>query len=54
MFENFRNKYTEIYELGPTHFFICTWISMASMSKRKTEKRLKTLTDIDKLLMVKN
>ena len=27
---------------------------MASMSKRKTEKRLKLLTDIDKLLMVKN
>ena len=33
VFENFRNKCTEIYELDPTHFFVCTWISMANLFK---------------------
>ena len=28
--ENFRNMCIKVYELDPTHFFICTWISMAS------------------------
>ena len=23
VFENFRNKYIEIYELDPAHFFVC-------------------------------
>ena len=31
VFENFGNKCIEIYELDPAHFFITTWISMASM-----------------------
>ena len=34
VFENLGNKCTEIYELDPAHFFICTWISMASMFKK--------------------
>ena len=31
VFENFRNKYIEIYEVDLAHFFISTWISMASL-----------------------
>ena len=31
VFGNFRNKCIEIYELDPAHFFICTWITMASL-----------------------
>ena len=34
VFENFRNKCIEIYELDPAHFFICTRISMTSMFKK--------------------
>ena len=34
VFENFRNKCIEIYELDPAHFFVCTRISMASMFKK--------------------
>ena len=33
VFENFRNKCIEIYELDPTHFFVCTLISMANLFK---------------------
>ena len=33
VFENFRNKCIEIYELDPAHFFISTRISMASLFK---------------------
>ena len=36
--ENFRNKCTEIYELDPANFFICTWISMASLVKENRGK----------------
>ena len=31
VFENFRNKCIEIYELEPAHFLFCTRISMASL-----------------------
>ena len=34
VFENFRDKCLEIYELDPAHFFICSRISMASMFKK--------------------
>ena len=34
VFETFRNKCIEIYELDPVSFFICTMISMASMFKK--------------------
>ena len=33
VFENFRNMCIKEYELDPAHFFICNWISMASMFK---------------------
>ena len=33
VFENFRNKCIEIYELDPAHFFVCTRISMVSLFK---------------------
>ena len=38
VFENFRNKCIEIYELDPAHFFICSWISMASLFKKDRSK----------------
>ena len=38
VFENFRNKCIEIYELDPAHFFVCTWISMASIFKENRNK----------------
>ena len=38
VFENFRNKCIEIYELDPAHFFICTRISMASLFKKDRSK----------------
>ena len=34
VFENFRNKCIEIYELDLAHFFLCTWISMARLFKK--------------------
>ena len=34
VFENFRNKCIDIYELDPAHFFFCSWISMASLFKK--------------------
>ena len=33
VFENFRNMCIKVHELDPAHFFICTWISMASLFK---------------------
>ena len=38
IFENFRNKCIEMYELDPAHLFICTRISMASMFKENRGK----------------
>ena len=38
VFENFRNKCIEIYEFDPAHFFVCTWISMASLFKKDRSK----------------
>ena len=51
VFENFRNKCIEIYELDPAHFLVSARISMTSMFK-KTKVELGLLTDIDMLLMV--
>ena len=34
VFENFRNKCIEIYELDPAHFLVCIWFSMASLFKK--------------------
>ena len=40
IFENFRSKCIDIYELDPPHFsfLICTWISMASLFKESRGK----------------
>ena len=51
VFENFRNKCTEIYEFDPAHFLSApglTW--QACLKKAKVELELST--DIDMLLMV--
>ena len=51
VFENFRNKCIEIYELDPAHFLSASGLSWQA-SLEKTEIRLELLTDIDMLLMV--
>ena len=51
MFENFRNKFIEIYELDPAHFLSALGLAwQACLKKSKVE--LELLTDIDMLLMV--
>ena len=47
IFENCRNKYVEIYELDPSHFLLA-WQACL----KKTEVKLKFLTNIDMLLTV--
>ena len=39
VFENFRNKCLEVYELDPAHFMVITRISMASLLK-ENERRI--------------
>ena len=51
MFENFRNKCIEIYELDPAHFLSMPRLAWQACFK-KTEIRLELLTDMDMLLMV--
>ena len=51
VFENFRNKCIEIYELDSAHFFSAPGLAWQACLK-KTRIRLKLLTDIDMLLMV--
>ena len=51
VFENFRNKCIEIYELDPAHFLSATGLARQACFK-KTEVRLELLTDINMLLMV--
>ena len=50
VFENFRNKYIEIYELDPAHFLLAPGLAWQACLK-KTEVKLELLTDIDMLLM---
>ena len=51
VFENFRNKYIEIYGLHPAHFLSAPGLAWQTcLKKRKVE--LELLTDIDMLLMV--
>ena len=51
VFENFRNKYIEVYELDPAHFLSAPALPwQACLKKAKVE--LELLTDIDMLLMV--
>ena len=51
VFENFRNKCIEIYELDPAHFLSAPGLAWQCCLK-KTEVELELLTNIDMLLMV--
>ena len=51
VFENFRDKCIEIYELDPAHFFSAPGLAWQACLK-KTKVELELLTDIDMLLMV--
>ena len=51
VFENFRNKCIEMYELDPAHFLSAPGLAWQACLK-KTEIKLELLTDIDMLLMV--
>ena len=51
VFENFRNKCIEIYELNPAHFLSAPGLAWEACLK-KTGVKLELLTDYEKLLMV--
>ena len=51
VFENFRNKCIEIYELDPAHFLSVPRLAWQDCLK-KTEVKLELLTENDVLLMV--
>ena len=51
VFENFRNKCIEIYELGPAHFLSAPALAWQACLKI-TGVRLELLTDTDMLLIV--
>ena len=51
VFEKFRNKCIEIYELDPAHFLSAPGLAWQACLK-KTEVELELLTKIDMLLMV--
>ena len=51
VFENFRNKCIEIYELDPAHFLSAPGLAWQACLK-KTKVELELLIDIDMLLMV--
>ena len=51
VFENFRNKCIEIYELDPVHFLSAPGLAWQACLK-KTEVKLELLTDANMLLMV--
>ena len=51
VFENFRNKCVEIYELDPANFLSAPGLAWQACLK-ETEVELEFLTDVDKLLLV--
>ena len=51
IFENFRNKCLEVYELDPAHFLSLPGLAWQACLK-KTNIKLELLTDYDMLLMV--
>ena len=51
VFENFRNKCLEVYELDPTHFLSLPGLAWQAFSK-KTNVKLELLADYDMLLIV--
>ena len=50
-FENFRNKFIEIYELDPAHFLSAPGLAWQACLN-KTDVKLELLTNVDMLLMV--
>ena len=52
VFENLRNKCIEIYELDPVYFVFAPGLAWQTCLK-KTEVKLKLITDYDMLLMIK-
>ena len=52
VFESFRNKCIEIYELDPVHFFSAPGLAWQACLK-KTKVELQLLPDVDTLLMHK-
>ena len=53
MFENFRDKCNEIYELDPVYFVSAPGLAWQAYLK-KTGVKLELLTNYDMLLMVEN
>ena len=51
VFENFRDKCLEIYELDPAHFLYASGLAWQACLK-KTGAKLELLTDYDMLMMV--
>ena len=51
VFENFRNKYIDLYETDPAHFLSASGLAWQACLKN-TKVELDLLTDIDVLLMV--
>ena len=51
VFENFGNKFIQIYEFRPTHFLSAPGLAWQACA-RKAVVKLELLTDIDMLLMV--
>ena len=51
VFQNFRNKCIEIYELDPTHFLSAPGLAWQACLK-KTEVKLELLTDYDMIIMI--
>ena len=51
VFENFRNKCLEIYELDPIHFVSAPGLAWQARLK-KTEVKLELITDYDMILMI--
>ena len=51
IFENFRDKGIERYELDPTHFLFAPGLARQACLK-KTNVKLELLTDVDMLLVV--
>ena len=51
VFENFGNKFIEIYKLDPVHFLSAPGLAWQACLK-KTEVKIELLTDINLLLMV--
>ena len=52
VFENFKNKYIEIYELDPAHFLSAPELAWQACLKKAGVVKLELLTENDMLLMI--